>query len=166
MLFNTDGTWHKCWLNLNLCNSMLHLKFPVTMATGGCLKIAKKITGKKLISKGCNFSMHWDRVKGFSAFVTLYLKIDLSPFSACQMSKIGDDGDCRPLQTPPTEGVTPPSGNPLMYHFDWGCAEKFITFFWQNISNEKQCFRTFCLCLRPQKRGTKSHQNKSIWGKR
>jgi hypothetical protein len=32
------------------------------------------------------------------------------------MSKkfIGDDGDCRPKQ----KGAHPPSGNPLMYHFD------------------------------------------------
>jgi hypothetical protein len=25
---NTNETWHKCWLNHNLCNSMLNLKFP------------------------------------------------------------------------------------------------------------------------------------------
>jgi hypothetical protein len=42
----------------------------------------------KLISKCCNFSMNWDGVKGFSASVTSYLKIDLRPFLACHMSKI------------------------------------------------------------------------------
>jgi hypothetical protein len=44
----------------------------------------------KLISKCCNFSMNWDtcRVKGFSASVTSYPKIELRPFLACHMSKI------------------------------------------------------------------------------
>jgi hypothetical protein len=34
----------------------------------------------KLISKCCNFSMNWDRVKCFSASVISYPKIDLRPF--------------------------------------------------------------------------------------
>ena len=34
----------------------------------------------KLISKCCNFSMDWDRVKGFSALVTRYLMINLGSF--------------------------------------------------------------------------------------
>jgi hypothetical protein len=42
----------------------------------------------KLISLCCNFSMDWDRVKGFSAFVTCYLTIVLRPFLARHMSKI------------------------------------------------------------------------------
>jgi hypothetical protein len=39
--FNTNQTWHKCWLDHWLCNNMLLLKSPVTMATRGHLKIAK-----------------------------------------------------------------------------------------------------------------------------
>jgi hypothetical protein len=89
--FNTDQTWHKCWLDHCRCNIMLNLKFPVTMATGVRLKIAN-ITilrgfflfffffSTKLISKCCNFLMDCDRVKGFSALVTRYLKVDLRLF--------------------------------------------------------------------------------------
>jgi hypothetical protein len=39
--FNTNQTWHKCWLDHCLCNDMVSLKFPVTTATRGHLKIAK-----------------------------------------------------------------------------------------------------------------------------
>jgi hypothetical protein len=72
---------------------VLSLKFPVTMATRGHLKIAKNhylcwFFPSKLISKGCNFSMDWDRVKGFSALVTRYLIIDLGLFLASRKSKI------------------------------------------------------------------------------
>jgi hypothetical protein len=106
--FNTGETWHKCWLGHSVCNSMLNRKYSVTVATKGRLKIAK-ITilhcffPSKLISKCYNFSMNWVRVKGFSASVTSYPRIDL-----------------------------PPSGNPLMYHFDRGRRRKsghFLTTF-------------------------------------
>jgi hypothetical protein len=39
--FNTNQTWHKCWLDHCLCNNMPRLKFPVTIGTRGHLKIAK-----------------------------------------------------------------------------------------------------------------------------
>jgi hypothetical protein len=39
--FNTNQTWHKCWLDYCLCNDMLSRKFPVTMSKRGHLKIAK-----------------------------------------------------------------------------------------------------------------------------
>jgi hypothetical protein len=72
---------------------MLSFKFLVTMATRGHLKIAKNhyfalIFSIKLISKSCNFSMDWGRVKGFSALVTRYLMIDMGSFLASHKSKI------------------------------------------------------------------------------
>jgi hypothetical protein len=72
---------------------MHNRKLSVTMATGDVSKLPK-ITilhcffPSKPISKCCNFSMNWDRVKGFSASVNSYPKIDLRPFLACHMSKI------------------------------------------------------------------------------
>jgi hypothetical protein len=42
----------------------------------------------KFISKCCNFSMDWDRVKCFSALVTRYLMINLGSFTASHKSKI------------------------------------------------------------------------------
>jgi hypothetical protein len=70
----------------------------------------------KLISKCCNFSMNWDRVKGFSASVTSYPKIDLRPFLACHMSKIflAMRGTPPPFKPPKQKGAHPPSSNPLM----------------------------------------------------
>jgi hypothetical protein len=72
---------------------MLSLKFPVTMATRDISKLPK-ITilrwffTSKFISKCCNFSMDWGRVKGFSALVTHYLTIDLRSYLAFHKSKI------------------------------------------------------------------------------
>jgi hypothetical protein len=67
----------------------------------------------KLISKGCNFSMDWDRVKCFSALVTWYLMIDLGSFLASHKYKIflTMRGTTAPLQTPQTEGGTSPFEN-------------------------------------------------------
>jgi hypothetical protein len=102
---NTDETWHKCWLNHNLCYNMLNLKFPVTMATGGRLKIAKNhyfalvFFPSKLISKCCNFSMQWDRVKDFSVLFTRHLKINLRPFLSCHKSQT-EGGTYSLLATP------------------------------------------------------------------
>jgi hypothetical protein len=71
-----DSILMKFGTNVSLCNSMLNRKFPVTMATGRRLKIAKihyfayifvVFFPSKLISMCCNFSMNSDRVKGFSA---------------------------------------------------------------------------------------------------
>jgi hypothetical protein len=60
----------------------------------------------KIISKCCNFSRDWDRVKGFSALVTRYLMIDLGSFLASHKSKIflAMRRTTAPLQTPQTEG--------------------------------------------------------------
>jgi hypothetical protein len=41
------------------------------------ITIFASIFPSKFISKCCNFSRDWDRVKGFSALVTHYLMIDL-----------------------------------------------------------------------------------------
>jgi hypothetical protein len=120
------------------------LKFPVTMAYAGRLKITilHYFFPSKLISKCCNFPMHWERVKDFSALVTRYLKIDLRPFLACHMSKIflAMRGTAAPLQTPKQKGAHSPSANPLMYHCDGGLSRKSDHFFLQHFSNEKQCF--------------------------
>jgi hypothetical protein len=80
----------------------------------------------KLLSKCCNFSMQWDRVKGFSALVKCNLKIDLRPFLVCHMSKIflAMRGTTAPFKLPKQEGAHPPSGNPLMYHFHGGARRK------------------------------------------
>jgi hypothetical protein len=40
--FNTE-TWHTCWLDHILCNSMLNLKFPVSMTKGGGVSKLRKI---------------------------------------------------------------------------------------------------------------------------
>jgi hypothetical protein len=72
---------------------MLSLKFSVTMATRGHIKIAKNhyfalIFSSKLIPKCCNFSMDSDIAKGFSALVSHYITIDLGPFIVSHNSKI------------------------------------------------------------------------------
>jgi hypothetical protein len=110
--FNTDETWHKCWLDHSLCNSMLNLKFPVTMATGGRLRIAKNqylalFFPSKLISKCCN----WNKVKRLiSVIYMLPSKIDLRLFLACHMSKT-----LLEIQTPKQKRAHAHSGTPLMY---------------------------------------------------
>jgi hypothetical protein len=50
--FNTDETWHKCWLDHSLCNSMLKCKFPVTSATGDVSKLPKITILHCFFSKG------------------------------------------------------------------------------------------------------------------
>jgi hypothetical protein len=40
----------------------------------------------------------------------------------------GDKGDYLPFKLPKQKGAHPPSGNPLIYHFDGGGAEKVVTF--------------------------------------
>jgi hypothetical protein len=68
--------------------------------------------------------------------------IDLGSFLASHKSKIflAIRGATVPLQPPPqTEGVTSPSGNPLMYLFDGGEVEKVITFL-ATFPNKKTMF--------------------------
>jgi hypothetical protein len=143
--FNSNETWHKYWLDHSLCNSMLSRKYPVTMEKGGRLKIVRKnntilhcFFPSKLSSKCCNFSMNWDRVKGFSALVTSYPKIDLRPFLVCHISKIFLAMNMMkglPQPSPPLprnrRGISN-SGNPLMYNFDWGPRRN-------SFSNEELC---------------------------
>jgi hypothetical protein len=57
----------------------------------------------KLISKCCNFSMDWDRVKCFSVLVTRYLMINLGSF-------IGKPR-YRPMGGSPWDGYSGPNRN-------------------------------------------------------
>jgi hypothetical protein len=52
------------------------------------ITILPRFFPSKFISKCCNFSRDWDRVKGFSALVTRYIMIDLGSFLASDKSKI------------------------------------------------------------------------------
>jgi hypothetical protein len=120
---------------------MLSLKFPVTMATRGHLKIAKNhyfalIFSSKLISKCCHFSLHRDRVKGFSALVTRYLMIDLWSFLASHKSKIflAMRRTPPPFKPPKQKGAHPPTGNPPDWMGDG--AEKVLNFL-NNFSRTK-----------------------------
>jgi hypothetical protein len=83
----------------------------------------------KFISKCYNFSRDWDSVKGFSALVTRYRRIDLGSFLASQKSKI----------FLAMRGTSPPSnpisGNHLMYVLDGGRHRKSAHFFLQHFSN-------------------------------
>jgi hypothetical protein len=75
----------------------------------------------KLISKCCNFSMDWDKVKCFSALVTHYFMINLGSLIASHKSKIFlAMRDSAPLQTPQTEGGTSPFWQPPDVSFGWG----------------------------------------------
>jgi hypothetical protein len=118
------------------------------MATRGFSKLRKNhyfafFFPLKLISKCCNFSMNWDRVKGFSAPVTNYPKIDQRPFLAWHMSKIFlvMRGETAPLQTPQTEGGTSPFWQPPDVPFWWDVAPKKWLPFLNNISETKKCLR-------------------------
>jgi hypothetical protein len=124
----------------------------------------------KLTSKCCNFWMNWDRVKGFSASVTSYPKIDLRPFLACHMSKIflAMRGTLPSFKPPKQKGPHPPSGNPLMWYLDGGGRWKSGHFF-NNISQTKNSVwgldRAFFHCLRPQKGGQKAVETRLYKGK-
>jgi hypothetical protein len=87
--------------------------------------------------------------------VTRHLKIDLRPFLSLSHDQkfLGDEGDYRPLQTHQTEGAHPPSGNPLMYYFDRGHAEKVVTFcnnIFQTKNSVSGLNMTFLHCFRLQ----------------
>jgi hypothetical protein len=101
--FSIHQTWHKCWLDHSICNSMLNLKFPVTMATRGHLKITKKslfcvdFFHQNWFQSAATSQLIKIRVKGFSALVnqrlfsigfTCYLLKDLRPILASHKSKI------------------------------------------------------------------------------
>jgi hypothetical protein len=145
--FNTNHTWQTCWLDHCHCNGMLSLKFPVTMATRGRLKIAKitilsRPFPSKFISKWCNFSRDKDRVKCFLALVTRYLMVDLGSFLASHKSKtfLAMRRDYRPPSNPPNRK----ENNPLLATpwciFGWRGRRKSAHFF-NNISKTKTCFK-------------------------
>jgi hypothetical protein len=52
------------------------------------ITILSRFLPSKFISKCCNFSRDWDRVKVFSALVTRYIMIDLRSILASHKSKI------------------------------------------------------------------------------
>jgi hypothetical protein len=56
--------------------------------TSGTCSILNFLLPWQLISKCCNSSMEWERVKDFSALVTCHLKIHLRPIVVCHMPKI------------------------------------------------------------------------------
>jgi hypothetical protein len=79
----------------------------------------------KLILKCCNFSMDWDRVKGFffSVGYTLPYNRPGVIFSLSQVQNfLGNEGTTDPLKTPQT--AHPPSGNSLVYFLDGGRRRK------------------------------------------
>jgi hypothetical protein len=80
----------------------------------------------KLISNCCSFSMDWDRVKCFSAFVTRYLMINLGSFLAFHKSKLflAMRGTTAPLQPPKQKGGTSPFWQPPDVSFGWGAEPK------------------------------------------
>jgi hypothetical protein len=91
--FNTNQTWHKCWLDHCLCKTCLCLNFLSPWQRGDISKlqnitILRRFFPSKLISKCFNFTKDWDRVKCFSALVTNYFIIDLGSFIASHKSKI------------------------------------------------------------------------------
>jgi hypothetical protein len=84
----------------------------------------------KLISKYCNFLMDWDRVQGFSALVTRYLKVSLWPFLASQRVKSPEfswrwGGLPNPFKPPKQKRAHHPSF-PLICLFGWGSCRKSV----------------------------------------
>jgi hypothetical protein len=153
---------------------MLSLKFPVTMATRGHLKIGKKhyfalIFSIKIDSKCCNFSMDWDRVKGFLALITSYLMVHLGSFLASHSPKFAWrwGGLPPPFKPPKQKGAHPPSGNPLIILLYRGRRRKSCHFFKQHFPNEKQCLGpkkgNFSLSEASKKRGCRKAVNTRLY---
>jgi hypothetical protein len=85
----------------------------------------------KLISKCCNFSMDWDRVKGSSAFITRYHKVVLGLFVASLGSKIVLEmrKSTDTLQTPKQNGAHPPLATLWCIYLIGDGAEKLIFYY-------------------------------------
>jgi hypothetical protein len=106
MLENTDESWHKCRLDHSLCNSMLNLKFPVTMAIGGRFKFARNQYFALCFSFKNDFKV-LQLLNGlrlskrlFSVGYTLPCNQPEIIFSLSHVQNVlDDDGNCRPLQT-------------------------------------------------------------------
>jgi hypothetical protein len=104
---------------------MHNLKFPVTTATGASQNCQKSPFSVVFFSIKCsNFTMDWDKVKGFSGLVLCYLKIY---FLAPHKSKIflTMRGGYRPLQTPSNRrGHIPPLEPPCRTLLKGGAQKK------------------------------------------
>jgi hypothetical protein len=141
---------------------MLGLKLPVTMATRGYLKIAKITILRwfllsKLISKCCNFSMDWDRVKDWLFSVSYTLPYDRPGVILVSYKFKFFLATRGTTAKPPKQKESHhPTGNPLMYRFDRGRRRKSDHFF-RNISQTKNTVwglnMVMFSCLRPQKGG-------------
>jgi hypothetical protein len=114
----------------------------------------------KFISKCCNFSRDWDRVKGFSALVKRYIMIDLGSFLASHKSKIflAMRGTPPPSNPPNRRGHIPLLATPWCI-FWMGAAPKkcsiiLATFLKQNHVFGAQIGHFFTF-LRPKKGGPK-----------
>jgi hypothetical protein len=138
--------WHTSYYKWNFKNALILFKlgtnvdWTVTFVTAysilnfllswlrGHLEIAKHhflalIFPPKLISKCCNFSMDWDRVKDFSALVTRYLR---SPHRQETFGLVRLTTD--PLQTTKQRGYNPPLAHPWCIYLIGVSDEKVITF--------------------------------------
>jgi hypothetical protein len=123
----------------------------------------------KLILKCCNFSMDWDRVKGFSELVTHYLMVDLGSFLASHSTKFSWRwGRLPPPSTPPTyrKGHIPHLVTPWCTFRIGGGSEKVVTFF-SNIFKTKNsvCGLNTVIfhCLRSQKGGGIEKPSKHVY---
>jgi hypothetical protein len=96
--------------NIAFIYSILNLKSLVTMAAREHLKLTKSTNLRCFSIKQCNFSIDWDKVKGFLELVTRYLKVDLMPFLTSHKSKIFLEmkGSADSFQTPTQKGAHPP----------------------------------------------------------
>jgi hypothetical protein len=114
---------------------MLRLKFSVTMATRGHLKIAKNHNFAMIFSIKIDFKvlqllngLRWSQML-FSVGYTLPYDQSGVIYSLSQVQNLlGDEGDSAPFKPPKQKGAHPPSGNPLMYLLDGGRAEKGPSF--------------------------------------
>jgi hypothetical protein len=75
--FNTVQSRHKCSLDHSICNDILNFLLP-WQRRDICklpkITILRWVFHQKLISKCCNVSMDWNRIKGFSVLVTRYFR--------------------------------------------------------------------------------------------
>jgi hypothetical protein len=74
-----NQTWHKCLLDHSLCNGILNLKFPVSLATRGHIKNAINHYLALIFSIKTDFNVlqllnGWDRVKGFPRWLHVTLR--------------------------------------------------------------------------------------------
>jgi hypothetical protein len=114
---------------------MLRLKFPVTMATRGYLKIAKNHYFALIFSIKIDFTvLQLLNQMLFSVGYTLPYDQSGLIYSLSQVQNFpGDEGDSAPFKPPKQKAAHPPSGNPLVYLLVRGPRRKRGHFF-NNIS--------------------------------